>query len=465
MRFERALRTFGISNAKSWNQIASTLGRTVNDCQVKLRENLLSRCLSTCCNLLASPNPKILCLTKQAFATLVVSTQDKVLPNNPLKKALRPVLKNLADYKNLTIPLLESLGRILELLSRYFKDSLGAQLLRHLQRWAKPQEILETKRWQKGQEPLVAAKIIELFQFLPQSTTFLEHLVKITLTLEINIYQYRDLNSTTSVGCSPYRKALIGYLNRYPKEACRFFLTEGRLSVKPYSDLFQSIVASKYGKPLRAVLTSAAMTPYIISATFCADFLLSEKNKLKAERVRMKSNQIMQAQLYLQDATEKYTRARLDLETKKAYFAANASVHASSLSLAEAQAKNMDEKLTKAAASIGTKHFESEAEVTAANVHLANLNAQQDDLEASHKETLISLENSLKLCSDRLQQAQSLMKSIRAGATSRQINAATSALPPPPDQSPTRVAQVMVASLAEQAKGLARKHAERLCKR
>ena len=125
---------------------------------------------------------------------------------------------------------LEALSRVLELLSRYFKDSLGDQLLRHLQKWCTPKLIIQTNKWKKGREPAVAAKMIELFQLLPESTNFLDRLIQTVLQLENVIHQYRDRSATDSVGCSPYRRPLIGYLNRYANGSIKYFLSSNRLS-------------------------------------------------------------------------------------------------------------------------------------------------------------------------------------------------------------------------------------------
>ena len=147
-----------------------------------------------------------------------------MLPNSPLKKALRPVLKNLAEFKQLSISHLNALGRVLELLSRYFKDSLGEQLLIHLKKWTTPSIIISTKKWKSGQEPKIAAKIIELFQLLPDCTasssssssqhststtkssepsrtTFLNELINTIIQLELVIHEYRERKNTDCIGC------------------------------------------------------------------------------------------------------------------------------------------------------------------------------------------------------------------------------------------------------------------------
>ena len=458
-RFDRVLRAYGISSSETWNHIASTLGRTVEDCQVKLRENLRDRCLSMCCNSLTSTNKRILKVAKQTFATLIVSNQDKVLPNNPLKKALRPVLKNLANFQNLTIPLLESLARVLELLSRYFKDSLGDQLLQHLQKWIKPDEIFEAKKWRRGQEPLVAAKIIDLFQLLPESTKFLEPLIKTTINLEKMLPSYRKPKYIDAVGCSPFRKALIGYLNRYPTEACQFFLSERRLSHGSYSDMFESIISSKYAGPIRAVLSSSAMAPFIINATFRANFSHNGQISVNSQHATSQSNQISQAQRHLTEVSNLVTTQKRKISEIKNRFALEVSQVEAKVVRAMAEYRATKELLDKVEASKGANQANLERELSVAHRNWMNTTRHKSEIQARHDRTISNLERSLNRYIHGMIQAENHMGKLRAGASKSEIDEAVSSLIPPMNKNPTRVAQVMVASVSEQAKGLARKHA------
>ena len=63
-----------------------------------------------------------------------VIAQQK-LPKELLQSSLRPVLLNLADYRKLSVPLLQGLSRLLELLTNCFNVTLGEKLLEHLNKW------------------------------------------------------------------------------------------------------------------------------------------------------------------------------------------------------------------------------------------------------------------------------------------------------------------------------------------
>jgi transformation/transcription domain-associated protein len=79
------------------------------------------------------------------------------MPKDLLQSSLRPILVNLANTKSLTMPLLQGLARLLELLSNWFNVTLGAKLLDHLKKWLEPEKLAQTRSWKAGDEPKIAA--------------------------------------------------------------------------------------------------------------------------------------------------------------------------------------------------------------------------------------------------------------------------------------------------------------------
>lgn len=80
------------------------------------------------------------------------------MPKELLQSSLRPILVNLAHTKNLSMPLLQGLARLLELLSSWFNVTLGGKLLEHLKKWLEPEKLaLTQKSWKAGEEPKIAA--------------------------------------------------------------------------------------------------------------------------------------------------------------------------------------------------------------------------------------------------------------------------------------------------------------------
>lgn len=154
------------------------------------------------------------------------------LPKELLQTCIRPVLLNLRDYTRLNVPLLQGLARLLSLLSSWFNTTLGEKLLEHLQKWTDPERVVSRNLWVEGEEPLVAAAILDLFALLPQASHFVERLVKTTIKLEISLPAFKPKQVA-----SPYRRPLARYLNKHPQYAVSFFFQ--RLKTPVYSELFQ----------------------------------------------------------------------------------------------------------------------------------------------------------------------------------------------------------------------------------
>lgn len=195
------------------------------------------------------------------------------LPKELLQTCIRPVLLNLRDYSRLSTALLRGLGRLLSLLTTWFNRTLGEKLLDHLQKWLDPSGIVALKIWPEGDEPLVAAAIIDVFALLPHASQFVEPLVKTCIKLELALpsYKYRCSNS-------PYQKPLARYLNCHPDQTVAFFFQ--RLKTPTYSELFQTIIAFEESSPLRAHLSNKKSSVTILN--FCFErplaIIRSEKN-------------------------------------------------------------------------------------------------------------------------------------------------------------------------------------------
>ncbi|KAJ4837648.1 hypothetical protein Tsubulata_032331 [Turnera subulata] len=187
---------------------------------------------------------------------------SKTMPKELLQSSLRPILVNLAHNKNLSMPLLQGLARLLELLSSWLNVALGGKLLEHLKKRLEPEKLAQNmKSWKAGEEPKIAAVIIELFHLLPHAASkFLDELVTLTIGLEGALppgQVYGEINS-------PYRLPLTKFLNRYAALAVDYFLA--RLSDQKYFRRFMYIIRSDAGRPLRDEL--AISPPKILASAF-----------------------------------------------------------------------------------------------------------------------------------------------------------------------------------------------------
>ncbi|KAJ7953120.1 Transformation/transcription domain-associated protein [Quillaja saponaria] len=207
--------------------------------------------------------PEIVAVAKEGLRQVI---NQQRMPKELLQNSLRPILVNLAHTKNLSMPLLQGLARLLDLLSSWFNVTLGGKLLEHLKKWLEPEKLAQSqKSWKAGEEPKIAAAIIELFHLLPLAASkFLDELVTLTIDLEGALppgHVYSEINS-------PYRLPLTKYLNKYAPLAVDYFLS--RLSAPKYFRRFMYIIRSDAGQALRDEL---AKSPQKILASAFSEFL------------------------------------------------------------------------------------------------------------------------------------------------------------------------------------------------
>lgn len=187
-----------------------------------------------------------------------VLTQTNKLPKDLLQNGLRPILMNLQDPKRLSVAGLDGLARLLTLLTNYFKVEIGARLLDHMKVIADDSVLQKISFSLVEQSPpmKIVAAIFNIFHLLPPAaTSFMEHLVNKILDLE------EKLRRTSH---SPFRKPLVKYLNRYPKESLSFFLA--RFKDERFGRFFGQIVADPESEALRTAV--AADAEGVFSAAF-----------------------------------------------------------------------------------------------------------------------------------------------------------------------------------------------------
>ena len=214
---------------------------------------------------LTSRSAEVVNIAKEGLKRVI---QQQSLSKELLQSSLRPILVNLAHYKNLTMPLLVGLERLLELLSNWFNPTLGEKLLEHLRRWLEPDNKAVAPGGQQTQarpppkDFKIAAAMINLFHLLPQAAgKFLEPLVMLTIQLEQALPQSGVHSEVNSL----YRKPLAKFLSRYAPATVDFFLA--RLSQPAFFfRLLDMIRMEKEGKPLREELAKSANK--IIAAAF-----------------------------------------------------------------------------------------------------------------------------------------------------------------------------------------------------
>jgi transformation/transcription domain-associated protein len=185
----------------------------------------------------------------------MVLTHQSRLPKELLQTGLRPILMNLADPKRLSVPGLEGLARLLELLTNYFKVEIGHKLLDHFRIVADPEMLSQSSRLplsnNEGITKLV--RLANIFHLLPSAANiFLESLVNAIVQTE------SQMHFSTQ---SPFSEPLAKYLDRYPSEGVDFFLRH--LNFPRHLRTFRSIIQAKLAPNLEREL--ASRTSYIVN--------------------------------------------------------------------------------------------------------------------------------------------------------------------------------------------------------
>ncbi|QRV75757.1 histone acetyltransferase SAGA, TRRAP/TRA1 component, PI-3 kinase superfamily TRA1 protein [Ceratobasidium sp. AG-Ba] len=139
------------------------------------------------------------------------------LPKDILQTGLPPVLMNLADAKRLSVPGLEGLACLLELLTNYFKVEIGHKLLDHF-RVIADAKMLSDAAYQPladNDEITKLVKLVNIFHLLPPAANmFLKTLVGLVVQVETQLH---------SASPSPFTSALASFLDRFPSDSLEYF--------------------------------------------------------------------------------------------------------------------------------------------------------------------------------------------------------------------------------------------------
>ncbi|KDQ21071.1 hypothetical protein BOTBODRAFT_142417 [Botryobasidium botryosum FD-172 SS1] len=167
----------------------------------------------------------------------VALTHQSRLPKDLLQTGLRPILMNLADPKRLSVPNLEGLARLLELLTNYFKVEIGLKLLEHFRSLADTTMLQDAAFTPLAENDEIAklVRLVHIFHLLPSPAAriFLIDLVSVVVQTETQLF---------AAAPSPFTEPLSKYLDCYPTEAVEFF--------------FENLNQPRHVRTLRSVLQS-----------------------------------------------------------------------------------------------------------------------------------------------------------------------------------------------------------------
>ncbi|PLW40616.1 hypothetical protein PCANC_13021 [Puccinia coronata f. sp. avenae] len=174
------------------------------------------------------------------------------LPKDLLQSGLRPVLNNLSDHKKLTLPSLQGLARLVELLTNYFKVEIGSKLLDHFRQLSDPQ-TLATAALSSSQESGVLeimAGVVNIFHLLaaPAAGVYLRDMIAYVVHVETILKK---------VTASPFTKPLSLYIDIYPEAAATYFLQ--RLDDERCLNTLKWVLLSDHSKNFRDFFKRGAM--------------------------------------------------------------------------------------------------------------------------------------------------------------------------------------------------------------
>ena len=257
---------------------------------------------------LMSRSAEVVKVAKTGLKAVIAHEEHEKLPKDLLQQCLRPVLLNLADYRKLSVILLEGLSRLLELLSSCFNVTLGEKLLEHLRNFAdydslqkmrlealnaekaalatnNPQ-VIQQAQMQKirpEDEVKIAVSIIDLFHLLPPAldpptagstippqSKFLEPLVKYTLALE-DMLPVVQLSAGMNISAYPPSKEELA-----SKSDASTATTTPTQPAHPYTHSTDTGISSPYRAPLIKFLN---VNPYRSCEYFLRSSLLSTKSR------------------------------------------------------------------------------------------------------------------------------------------------------------------------------------------
>jgi transformation/transcription domain-associated protein len=193
-------------------------------------------------------NPDVVEAAREALKA-VIAVNNR-LPKEVLQNGLKPILTSLQEWRKLTVESLEGLGKLLKLLTTYFKVEIGQRLLDHTV------HLIDANTLQKasfalldGSRPLrVLAALFNVFHLLPLTADkYLQEIVEKIIDLESALRRTRF---------SPFREPLVRFLNLYPKSTLDYFYP--KLQDLKYGRFFAQILAHSNAAPLRDAVYASA---------------------------------------------------------------------------------------------------------------------------------------------------------------------------------------------------------------
>ncbi|KAL1520613.1 hypothetical protein AB1Y20_022187 [Prymnesium parvum] len=228
------------------------LGMHVRGLSLEVRLRIV--CIELLCN----------AMSLEGLKSQVINTQK--LQKELLQSSLRPILLNLADYRKLTVHLLQRLSRLLSLLSNFFNLTLAEKLLEHLGRWTDPEALSKAKAFKQPAADMRFQGIVLVHAIVKRMPDWLSHNPDVLHTL-MAVWEFPERKErfaheeTMALEQISESKLLIKCFLIY----CRHHAAEGTLGKHQVGLLF--------------TMLSIFSEHTLINYTFLKDFYLNEVSK------------------------------------------------------------------------------------------------------------------------------------------------------------------------------------------
>ncbi|ALC42664.1 Nipped-A [Drosophila busckii] len=199
-------------------------------------------------------------LQETAYQCMKTFISGITLEREKIQTAMRPLLLKLGDHRNLSIPAIKRLSYFTQLFPHMFNEKLSEQILQHCakiieifvgQYKCTSQNINFFATSKGGEYEQKIVTLIEMFYHITASAKYIEKLCQLVLQTEKNLMIEAS---------SPYREALLKFLQRFPLETVELFMLDSFMSEPQWNRFFIFILKHKDGQAFRNVIKNSKYT-------------------------------------------------------------------------------------------------------------------------------------------------------------------------------------------------------------
>ncbi|XP_034140404.1 transcription-associated protein 1 isoform X2 [Drosophila guanche] len=207
------------------------------------------------------------------------------LEKEKIQSAMRPLLLKLGDHRNLSIPAIKRLSFFTQLFPQMFNEKLSEQILQHCTKIIEifvgdykctnhNNNFFASSKGGEYEQKVVT--LIEMFYHISASPKYIEKLCQLVLKTE---------NNLMIEASSPYREALLKFLQRFPGETVDLFVTESVIVDTQWNRFFIYILKHEMGTAFRSVIKNKKYTILLTYLNWSSDMHQPQKYEAQHQAV------------------------------------------------------------------------------------------------------------------------------------------------------------------------------------